>query len=756
LLAPGPVVDPVPCSGCGRLVDPLRAGHVAIFDSELHYFCNRGICRPVFLGEAPSPVFPPSSARSDPPPSQRARGDQGPITSAQKGVPYGEALAEPPFFADAPILVEPVAPTILTAQRPLHDASEPRDASLLLLVIGIVAGVLAIVLGFAGSTTLVLGARIVLAAVGAGMVAGRAVTAPRDDGEPTPLPSVVGPALSVLVAIWAAFSPDPSLRGEAAGLAGVIVTAAALTTLFAEQVRRPVVLERNFVGASLATRARRLEGELEVATMAASLRAGERLVVDEGEPVPADVLLEGDVVVYPWLGAVTPLRKRAGETVVAGARVASGRLVGVATAVGTDRAFARLLFDPRRRVDRAGPLARASRTLTERWAIAAALIGAIASAVGGRSAVEIALVTLAVHAALVSPVLAIVAGIHGARGVLFALRRGIAYRSAEAWGRAAEVVTAVFCARGTLLLGEPELTELETSNDRFGPDDALALAASAERGQTHPVAIAILRAAQARGIRPESVRSAHAHEGLGVTAVTANGQSLAVGSRALLLEQRVSVAAAEQRIAELEALGRTVVLVAHGGRLVGLLGLQDGLRPGARAAVQHLLDAQMDPVLLSGDARETCEAIGRALDIEHLRPEVQPAERGAEVRRLMDTGATVAVLGHVGPDDGPLAAADVGVALGAAGAVSELAVTLASEDVRDAAVALSLARRTQRETRAAVALALGPALLGSLVAAFGLLPPAYAPLASLLGSAAALVHARSVGAALGAEDEEPA
>ena len=78
--------------------------------------------------------------------------------------------------------------------------------------------------------------------------------------------------------------------------------------------------------------------------------------------------------------------------------------------------------------------------------------------------------------------------------------------------------------------------------------------------------------------------------------------------------------AAESFIAELESAGRTAILVALGSRLVGVVGLQDGLRPGARAAIQHVLDANIEPVLLSGDTRDTCEAIGRTLDIDHIRP----------------------------------------------------------------------------------------------------------------------------------------
>src|SRR6185436_17854419 len=185
---------------------------------------------------------------------------------------------------------------------------------------------------------------------------------------------------------------------------------------------------------------------------------------------------------------------------------------------------------------------------------------------------------------------------------------------------------------------------------KLEPDDVLALAAGAERSEEHPIAAAIVRAARTRGVRPDGVRNPNFHPGLGVTAVTSSGEELCVGNRALMLEQRISIATAESRVAELEALGRTVVLVAVGARLVGLIGLQDGLRPGARAAIQHLLDAQVEPVLMSGDARETCEAIGRSLDIDHIRPEVLPGDRGGEVRRIIEAGMGVATRGHAGID----------------------------------------------------------------------------------------------------------
>ncbi|MCC6558697.1 MAG: HAD-IC family P-type ATPase [Polyangiaceae bacterium] len=819
----GPAVDPLPCSGCGKLIDPLRAGQVAIFDLRFHYFCNAR-CRFAFLGEHPPPELPPArpgradaghladaaragadadrvrsgAARHDEP-AARAADLDAPILDAYPPVSLDGHLPEPPGAFDDRSLLEPIAKTILddaggAALAPAHDepqrheAAEARDVGALLLVLAMVAGALAVALALAGQAPIVIGARIVLSAVSAGMLLGRAATAARDATDPHPAPLLAPVAFGLVAAVWALLGRDPALAAEAASLAGVIATGSALSAWLVESARRRVAAERAWIGSVLAIPGRRrppgawgqgadqdgaeprkpaaprLLGEgrggglvgrgAEDAALPGAdeelwdVRPGEEVQVEPGEIVPVDLTVTGgDVEVLPWIGATTPARRRAGDPVIAGATVVRGRLRGACTWAGGDRAVARVLIDPRRRADALAPIAQASRALTERWALAAAAIGALSAFVAGRNPVEIAMTAVAVLAALSTAVTAAIASVHVARGILLGLRRGIIYKSADAWDRAGRVTVSVFCARGTLLLGEPELAELEATGQKLPPEGVLALAAGAERTEEHPVATAIVRAARARGARPDGVRNPNHFPGLGVTAVTSAGEELCVGSRALLLEQRISIAAAEGRIAELEALGRTVVLVAVGARLAGLLGLQDGLRPGARAAIQHLLDAQIEPVLMSGDARETCEAIGRSLDIDHIRPEVLPSERGAEVRRLIEAGMSVAVLGHAGADDAALGAADVSVALGAAGSTpGEFSVVLASDDVRDAALSLALAHRTRLEARVGLALSLIPALVGAGVIAVGVLPPAYAPIASLLGGIMAVVHARALDA----------
>ncbi|APR83135.1 Lead, cadmium, zinc and mercury transporting ATPase [Minicystis rosea] len=745
----GPVVDPVPCSGCGKLIDPLRAGHVAIFDLRFHFFCDRG-CRAAFLGEAsvsPPPASPLVDARAREEQERRRAEVEAPILPAYGPEPDPE-LPEPLPREDDPALVEPFSQTILNEAPSRVEARgdhEPRDVGALLLVMAVFAGALAVALTLAGDARLVIAARIVLAAAGAAMLLGRAGTTPRDAVDPHPAPALISATGALATAIWAALGKDRALGAEAASLAGFLVTAAAVSAWLSESARRDASAERAFIAAGLSVPGRRAFDDGEGSKQKVfDLRPGEQVIVEPGEIVPVDVTVTGgDVEVLPWIGASTPARRRDGDAVIAGARVVRGKLRGVCTWAGNDRAFARTLLDPRRRADAMAHISQSSRALAERWAVVAAVAGAVSAVLARRNPIEVAMIAFAVHAALCTPIIAAIAATHVARGILLGLRRGIIYKSADAWDRAGRVTVAMFAARGTLLLGEPELAELEASFGKLDPNGVLALAAGAERTGEHPIAAAIVRAARTRNVRPDGVRNPIFHPGLGVTAVTSSGEELCVGNRTLMLEQRISIAAAEQRVAELEGLGRTVILVAVGSRLAGLLALQDGLRPGARAAVQHLLDAQIEPVLLAGDARETCEAIGRSLDIDHIRPEVLPAERGAEVRRLIEAGMGVAVLGHAGVDDLALGAADVAVALRAAGSTpGDFAVTLASDDVRDGALALALANRTRLEARTALAIAVVPALIGTAVVAFGLLPPAYAPLASLLGGAMAVLHAR--------------
>jgi Cu+-exporting ATPase len=735
-------VPEVPCATCGTPVDPLRAARVAIFDDRFRYFCSGG-CRERYDASAGRTPIPVPRRMTPHQPREPVSADEVARWAARRAAVALEEVEGDGLRGvgtgrgpDLPRLAEETGADAL-------DIPAPTDVGALLVAIAIVAGVLAAALVLVGPSPIALTARVVLVLVAAGAFIAHAFTTREDESELHPASASMAPAGAALTALAARIGNDP-LTSEAAGFAGVLVGSLGVVVWLVDRARHPIEVERALLRESLTVGGHRIVGDDVTDALADDLRPGEEIIVESGEIVPVDAtIVAGTATVHPWRGATTTANRDEGDAVVAGARVIEGRLRAVAGWVGNDRAFMRLTHDARRRADVHAPLARLGRNIATRGSIVAAVVAALAAFSGDRDVVVIAIYAVATFAALANRGVSQIAALHVAEAVQGALRRGVVFRTAEALDRAGRVGTAAFCARGTLLLGEPEVANIEAFGS-FDPGAVLALVAGTESGAVHPTAVAIQRAARARGIRADGVRSPALQAGLGVTAVASSGQTLVVGSRGLMLRERIGVALAESTIADLEAMGRTVILVALGSKLVGLIGLQDGLRPGARAAVQHLLDAGIEPVLLSGDTRETCEALGRAVDIDHIRPEVLPSDRGDEIRRLADGGAVVAVLGRSPNDDSALSAADVSVALGSAGSTAaEWSVQLASDDVRDGAFALRLAHDCRRAALRGLAWTIVPALGAALLMTVGLAPVTAPALAAALGTSIAIGRLRA-------------
>lgn len=659
--------------------------------------------------------------------------------------------------------VEPVASVRAPASR-RGGGEAPSGARLAAAapVVGIFAGVLACVVSLAGAPAGAL--RLPLALAAAAVVLAHRLLAPRDAGEPGRW-VVLGPILAASIVATVSAVLHDAHADVHASFVGLAAASALTVDVLLARARRDVLAARARTSRALAVGARVVRGEGVVEVDAALVKPGEQVVVEAGETIPVDgiVVAGGKAEVAPWHDSPLLVQKAEGDAVVAGAVVVSGRLRVNATFSGAERAWLRLTQPASSRADHAAsaietaaPLVVFVRRFVERGAPAAALLVAGAVYADNGSWLDVAIAACGGGHALAAVACVSAAALAHARGHAAAQRRGIVYKDAEAFDAAARADVAVVCSRGTILLGEPEIVVVEAitkdgARERVTAKEevarVLAIAAGAEMSSTHPFASAILREARARDVRPDNMRSARGHSGLGVTALAANGDRVIVGSRAFLLQERVSVAIADARTSELEAEGRSVLLVAVGGRLVGLLALQDGLRPGARAAVQKLHDARIEPVLLSGEARETSETIARALDIEHVRPEILPMDRGAEVRALADGGRVVAALGHASTDDGALGAADVSVAMEAAGsAPGEWGVALASDDVRDAALALTIPRACRDRARVAVIVGGLTQALGALGIGFGIAPPAVVPVLGVLAAVAvvSIVRAPSV------------
>lgn len=734
----GPVSAPVDCAECGSPVDPLRANRVAYFGERFRYFCGTD-CESHYRERNLRAPIQSKQRRSVPPPP----GTEPFNVAAALNSTRARALTGGSAFEDDEVHAH--EPTAALEQRHsvLPVVPEGTDVSNLLLGFAALGGCLAIILLLAGRSGPLQTARVLLALCALGALASQYLLRSRDLLEPHPVIALGAPVASVLTAIVARLLEHP-LTATALNLAGTILVAQTASIWLASRVRRRLSRERAQLEACLNVESQRVTGDELVTVQALELRPGEEILLQAGETLAADItVVAGTAQVRPWLTAKHAVPCQKGDTLVAGAQVVEGQLRAVVAWAADDRAWLRLTSDPRRRADLRCAVARLGRLIGERGAPLAAGLAALSAFASTPDLIVIALFSTAAFAAMSNVAALQLGALFVARSVFLALDHGIAFRSPIAFDRTSKVTSAVFCARGTLLLGEPEVANIEAFSGQKA-EQVLALLAGAHASFTDPIAHAVQRAARARSIRPNAVRVPTLIPGLGVTAVSSGGDPLCVGSRALMLRERISIAFAESRISELEAMGRSVLLVAQNQHLVGAVGLQDGLRPGARAAVQHLLDVGVEPVLLSADSRDTCEALGRTLDIEHIRPELLPGEASEAVLRLADAGAVVAVVGNSPIDDACLSAAQVSIALGSAGSgTAEWSVQLASDDVRDAAFAVRIAHQARALARIAVITSYAPAILVAVASAMGVVSLVLSPLAGLLAVSVAMVRFRS-------------
>jgi len=268
--------------------------------------------------------------------------------------------------------------------------------------------------------------------------------------------------------------------------------------------------------------------------------------------------------------------------------------------------------------------------------------------------------------------------------------------------------------------------------------EMLRLAASLERASEHPLAAALARGAEQRGLRLAAPERFESRTGRGVVGAV-EGRAVAVGNAALLGELGISAAGLDGRISAVRARGETAMWVAIDGALAGALAVADPIKPSAREAVDALHGDGVRLVIASGDNRTTADAVARQLGIDAVIAEVMPERKVAIVRELQAQGAVVAMAGD-GINDAPaLAQADVGIAMGTGTdvAIESAGVTLVRGDLRGIARARALSRATLRNIRQNLFFAFAYNALGVPIAA-GVLYPAFGVLLSPMLAAAAM------------------
>src|SRR5467141_1943264 len=383
------------------------------------------------------------------------------------------------------------------------------------------------------------------------------------------------------------------------------------------------------------------------------------------EEAPLEAIAVGDVLaVRP--GDTVPVAKGPGNEVVGGTRNQQGAFRFRATKVGADTALARIVAMVREAQSSKAPAQRLADLAGKYLVIVALASGVVTFLVWlalGHQGVAFALSAAVAAIVIACPdALALATPTAITVGVGRAARAGVLFRNATVLEAAARVDTVVFDKTGTLTEGRPSVTDVLPAKG-VGEADILRLAASADAQSEHPLATAVVAAANKRAIVIDPPSHFEAVPGHGVQA-TVGGRIVLVGNRKLL--ERNGVTPGLEREAEgLRAEARTALYVAADGRTIGLIAVADRIRPSAKSAVAALHDLGVRVLLLTGDGRATAEAVARTLGIDEVRAEVLPGDKAAEVKRLEEQGRRVAMVGD-GVNDAPaLAAATVGIAIGA-------------------------------------------------------------------------------------------
>jgi Cu+-exporting ATPase len=483
---------------------------------------------------------------------------------------------------------------------------------------------------------------------------------------------------------------------------------------------------------------------------------GDRLRVRPGEKVPVDgVVLEGRVAIDESMvtGESMPVTKVAGDKVVGGSLNRTGGFVMKAEKVGAETLLSQIVQMVAQAQRSRAPIQRLADQVSG-WFVPGVLAAAVAafavwSVMGPEPRLTFALVAAVSVLIIACPcALGLATPISIMVGVGRGAQEGVLIKNAEALERFETVDTLVVDKTGTLTEGRPALTAIHAA-EGFDQAEVLRLAASLERASEHPLADAILRGATDRGLALAEPQGFDSPVGKGVQG-SVDGRRLAIGSEWFLAELGVDTAALAPAAEAARQDGATAIVMAVDGKAAATLVIADPVKATTAEAVRALKADGVRLVMLTGDSRATAEAVARGLGIDTVEAEVLPGDKAAVVQKLKGEGRKVAMAGD-GVNDAPaLAAADVGVAMGAGAdvAIESAGVTLLHGDLQGLVKARRLSRATMGNIRQNLVFAFAynaagvPIAAGLLYPTFGwLLSPAIAAAAMSLSSVSVVGNA---------------
>jgi Cu+-exporting ATPase len=484
------------------------------------------------------------------------------------------------------------------------------------------------------------------------------------------------------------------------------------------------------------------------------VKPADHLRVRPGERVPVDgVVLDGVSSVDESMitGESIPVEKKRGDKVIGATLNGPGSFVLEAQRVGADSLLAQIVQMVREAQRSRAPIQRIA-DLVARWFVPAVIMIAsmtfVAWLVAGAglgeavvNSVSVLIIACPCALGLATPMAIMVGTGRGATA-------GVLIKNAEALEIMEKVDTLVVDKTGTLTQGTPQLVSI-CATPPWDETALLQMAASIERGSEHPLAAAVTRAAQARGLKLNEPGRFNSISGKGVIGLVGSHE-LVLGNLRLFEDLQIDADGLALRAEKMHADGETAMLIAIDRKPAGVLGVADPIKPSSSEAVGLLKADGVRIVMLTGDSKTTAEAVASKLGLKEVLPEVLPQDKAAEVKRLQNQGRIVAMAGD-GINDAPaLAQAHVGVAMGSGAdvAMQSAAITLVKGDLRALAKARLLSRATMRNIRqnlffAFVYNALGvPIAAGVLYPWFGiLLSPMIASAAMALSSISVIANA---------------
>lgn len=454
--------------------------------------------------------------------------------------------------------------------------------------------------------------------------------------------------------------------------------------------------------------ARRVRDGAEEDVSLDQIHVGDLLRVRPGEKVPLDgVLVEGrsNVDESMLTGEPLPVEKSAGDRVIGATVNQTGGFVMRAEKVGADTLLAQIVNMVAQAQRSRAPIQALADRVSEFFvpaviAISLATFGVwmvwgpeprLAYAI--TNAVAVLIIACPCALGLATP-MSIMVGV--GRGASL----GVLIRDAAALQRAEKVTHLVTDKTGTLTVGRPDLSGMHV-DPVFGEERLLSWSAALEAGSEHPLAHAVVKAAEGRGFKLPQVQNFNSVTGAGVSGIV-EGKLVRVGKRAWLEAEKVSILAEFDQAADrLLAEGGTVIWTAVDQQVAGVLALTDTIKPSSAEAIRRLHELGLKVVMLTGDHRKTAEAVGKALGIDDVRAQLAPEDKHRIIEELRSQGAIVAMAGD-GINDAPaLAAADVGIAMGTGTdvAIESAGITLVKGDLRGIVTALVLSRTVMKNIR---------------------------------------------------------